>query len=192
MLAGLILEKMMAEGHRPEVSTTKRLVVPGDLPMVERLRETGLIDVYQRAGFRVGPPGCSMCLGIASEKAGHDEVWLTSQNRNYQNRMGAGSLAWLASGATVAASAMSMKVTDPSPWIEQVDQDRFNNILNRETHPTNVSIEITEPSHIGDRRSDLRERAKIERRRRGLRVEYSALGRILILTPLFRRVLPSH
>ncbi|MGC6416301.1 MAG: aconitase family protein [Bradymonadia bacterium] len=150
VLAGLILEKMMAEGHRPEVSTTKRLVVPGDLPMVERLRETGLIDVYQRAGFRVGPPGCSMCLGIASEKAGHDEVWLTSQNRNYQNRMGAGSLAWLASGATVAASAMSMKVTDPSPWIEQVDQDRFNNILNRETHPANVSIEISEPSPVSE------------------------------------------
>jgi aconitate hydratase/homoaconitate hydratase len=50
--------------------------------------------------------GCSMCLGIASRKAGRDEVWLSSQNRNYKNRMGEGRLPYLASAATVAASAL--------------------------------------------------------------------------------------
>ncbi len=57
-------------------------------------------------GFIVDPPNCSMCLGIASRKAGKGEVWLSSQNRNFENRMGEGSLAWLASAATVAASAL--------------------------------------------------------------------------------------
>jgi 3-isopropylmalate dehydratase small subunit len=141
VLSALVLEKMLEAGHQPTVQTKKRLVVPGDLPMVERLKSAGLLDIYERAGFRIGPPGCSMCLGIASEKAGQDEVWLTSQNRNYRNRMGAGSLAWLASGATVAASAMNMRVADPREWIDKVDQSKYDRILNRK--PDGVLPEIT-------------------------------------------------
>ncbi len=130
VLAGLLLERMLADGAAPK-ATQNRLVVPGDLSIVERLKQAGLLAVYEKAGFRIGPPGCSMCLGVASEKAGEGEVWLTSQNRNYQNRMGAGSLAWLASGATVAASAPDMKVADPRPWLDRLDQDRYHAILGR-------------------------------------------------------------
>ena len=74
VLAGLILEKMLASGRKPTVQTEKRLVVPGDLGIENRLKAAGLWSVYESAGFRVGPPGCSMCLGIASEKAGHGSV----------------------------------------------------------------------------------------------------------------------
>ena len=90
-------------------------MVPGDLTIQENLRRAGLWSIYERAGFRVDPPGCSMCLGVASRKAGKGEKWLSSQNRNFENRMGDGSLAHLASAATVAASAQSMRITDP-PW----------------------------------------------------------------------------
>ena len=145
VLSGLVLDKMLDAGLTPMIETEKRLVVPGDLEISERLRESGLLDVYERAGFRVGPPGCSMCLGIASEKAGQDEVWLTSQNRNYQNRMGAGSLAWLASGATVAASAMDLKVRDPRPWIDQVDRARYDQILGREPSAALPEISVARP-----------------------------------------------
>ena len=128
VLAALVLEQAMESGVRPVVSD-KRLVIPGDLSIVETMRDAGLTEIYERAGFKVGVPGCSMCLGIASEKAGKDEVWITSQNRNYQNRMGAGSLAWLASASTVAASSLSLSAQDPRPWLEKVDQDRFHKIL---------------------------------------------------------------
>src|SRR5438128_10653150 len=103
--------------------------VPGDLTILEDLLRAGLWEVYERNGFRVGPPGCSMCLGVASEKAGRGEKWLSSQNRNYQNRMGEGSLAHLASAATVAASAAEMKIADPRPLLARVDQQRFRRIL---------------------------------------------------------------
>ena len=83
----------------------RRIVVPGDLLIRQNLEQHGLWAIYERAGFTVDPPGCSMCLGIASRKAGKGEIWLSSQNRNFENRMGEGSLAWLASAATVAASA---------------------------------------------------------------------------------------
>ena len=97
VLAALLLE---AAGARREPND-KQIVVPGDLSIEENLRRAGLWSIYQRAGFRVDPPGCSMCLGVASRKAGKGEKWLSSQNRNYENRMGEGSLAYLASAATV-------------------------------------------------------------------------------------------
>ena len=43
--------------------------------------------------------------------------------------MGEGSLAWLASAATVAASALEMRVTDPRPLLERMDRDRLERIL---------------------------------------------------------------
>lgn len=148
VLGALVLEQALAAGHTPTASD-KRLVIPGDLSIAKHLRETGLADVYERAGFKVGVPGCSMCLGIASEKASEGEVWVTSQNRNYQNRMGAGSLAWLASASTVAASAMSLEVTDPRPWLEQVDQDRFAHLLGRDAMPS-VEVRVSEPTPINE------------------------------------------
>lgn len=131
VLAGLLLEAMEQAGERPARETRNRLVVPGDLSIAHNLQEAGLSGVYERMGFRVGPPGCSMCLGVASERAGDGEVWITSQNRNYQNRMGKGSLAWLASAATVAASAPGLKVADPRPWLDRVDRDRYLKLLGR-------------------------------------------------------------
>src|SRR3954453_1073429 len=93
VLAALVLEA--AGVSRP--GNDKQIVVPGDLAIQENLRRAGLWAVYERAGFRVDPPGCSMCLGGASRKAGRGEKWLSSQNRNFENRMGDGSLAHLAS-----------------------------------------------------------------------------------------------
>lgn len=46
----------------------------------------GLTDIYRRAGFVVGAPGCSYCLGVAADVASSGTVWLSSQNRNFRNR----------------------------------------------------------------------------------------------------------
>ena len=70
----------------------KRHYVPGSMPIVEKLKQLGLLEVYEAAGFTRGPPGCSMCVGLTAEKASEGETWLTSQNRNFQNRMGKGKL----------------------------------------------------------------------------------------------------
>src|SRR5262249_1321744 len=102
-----------------------------------------------RAGFTVDPPNCSMCLGIASRKAGKDEVWLSSQNRNFENRMGEGSLAWLASAATVAASSLGMRIVDPRPLLARRDRDRLATVLMRRLSHAVPEIPIAEPQmHI--------------------------------------------
>jgi len=143
ILAALVLRRALASGVAPEPSAN-RLVVPGSLAITQNLRQKGLLEVYERAGFRVGVPGCSMCLGIASDKAQPGENWLTSQNRNFENRMGAGSIAWLASAPTVAASALGLRVTDPRTLIAEIDQAEFAALL-APTSPR-ASITVTEPS----------------------------------------------
>src|SRR5262249_13225082 len=97
------------------------------------------------AGFTVDPPGCSMCLGVASRKAGRGEVWLSSQNRNYKNRMGEGSLAYLASAATVAASALDMTIADPRPLLARVDPARYDRILRRDRTRPLPEVSVVEP-----------------------------------------------
>jgi 3-isopropylmalate dehydratase small subunit len=151
-VAGLVLEAALESGAAPvAVESGRRIVVPGDLMIEANLREHGIWEVYQRAGFTVDPPNCSMCLGIASRKAGSGEVWLSSQNRNFENRMGAGSLAWLASAATVAASALDMRVTDPRPLLERVDRERLDTILRRRRTRIQSEIRLSEPQiHLAE------------------------------------------
>ncbi len=143
VLGALVLEQALAAGA--PAPTSRRLVVPGDLAIEGRLRERGLWAHYERAGFRIGPPGCSMCLGVASEKAGKGEVWLSSQNRNFKNRMGEGSLAHLASAATVAASSIQMKLADPRPLLARVDQARFAKLLGRDATVRVPEVRHAEP-----------------------------------------------
>ena len=146
VLAGLVLQAALDQGTQPvPVESGRRIVVPGDLWIQNHLRETGIWDAYERAGFVVDPPNCSMCLGVASRKAGKGEVWLSSQNRNFENRMGEGSLAWLASAATVAASAFAMRVTDPRPLLAHVDRERLSTILQRRQTGAPVEITTSEP-----------------------------------------------
>jgi 3-isopropylmalate dehydratase small subunit len=152
VLGALVIEQALAAGLRPAPRAgDKRIVVPGDVAIRANLRAAELWSVYERAGFVVDPPGCSMCLGLASRKAAQNEVWLSSQNRNFRNRMGEGSLAWLASAATVAASALSMEITDPRPFLARIDQDRFARILRRGSLGAPAQIRISEPpTHVTD------------------------------------------
>lgn len=145
VLGALVLEQAM-KGRQAIAPSRTRLVVPGDLGIQTRMQSGGLWEIYQRAGFRIGAPGCSMCLGVASEKALPGEVWLSSQNRNYENRMGAGSLAWLASAATVASSSVDMKVADPRPLIDRIDRQRYEQLLLRNARARAPEIRISEPS----------------------------------------------
>ena len=141
VLAALVLE---AAGTR-RAPNDHQIAVPGDLTIQENLRRAGLIEIYQRAGFRFDAPGCSMCLGVASRKAGKGEKWLSSQNRNFENRMGDGSLAHLSSAATVAASASSMKITDPRPLLARVDQEKFRRILGERKLRRTPEVQTIEP-----------------------------------------------
>lgn len=89
ILAGLLLRAGLESGMKP-VPRGKRKVSPGSRPILHNLRQNGLLRAYQDAGFEIGVPGCSYCVGMGADKAGEGEIWLSSQNRNFENRMGPG------------------------------------------------------------------------------------------------------
>lgn len=89
ILGALVLEQGLKNGLKP-IARGKRKVVPGSMPILHRLRELGLATFYEDAGFEIGIPGCSYCVGMSADQAGPGEVWLSSQNRNFENRMGKG------------------------------------------------------------------------------------------------------
>lgn len=166
VLGGLLLEAALAAGETIRRPEARRLVVPGDLSIQGRLYAAGLWRAYEQCGFRIDPPGCSMCLGVASQRAEKGETWLSSQNRNYPNRMGEGSLAYLASAATVAATSLSMEIRDPRSLLGRIDPARLAKILGqepgripevayRQSEPTAVTLsrpgspDRPAPSHTG-------------------------------------------
>ncbi|PKX91257.1 aconitase family protein [Aspergillus novofumigatus IBT 16806] len=124
ILAALVLEQGLKKGYRP-VKHGKRKMVPGSMPILRRLRELCLTDVYEAAGFEIGVPGCSYCVGMSADQAAPGEVWLSSQNRNFENRMGKGSIGHLGSAAAVAASSFEMKLTDPHDLLRGINWERW-------------------------------------------------------------------
>ncbi|RDW83768.1 aconitase family protein [Aspergillus mulundensis] len=129
VLAALVLEVGLQRGL--ELAIGKRMVVPGSLPIVSSLRALGLLDFFERAGFEQPAVSCSLCLGMGADRAGHGENWLSSQNRNFKNRMGHGSVGHICSAAVVAASSFSMRVTDPRPLLSQIRPERYQRLLDK-------------------------------------------------------------
>ncbi|OQD76296.1 hypothetical protein PENDEC_c004G03468 [Penicillium decumbens] len=127
ILAALVLEQGLQKGYTP-AKKGKRKVVPGSMPILRRLRHLGLTGIYEDAGFEIGIPGCSYCVGMSADQAAPGEVWLSSQNRNFENRMGKGSIGHLGSAATVAASSFQMRLTDPNDLLRSIDLKRWNHL----------------------------------------------------------------
>lgn len=123
VLAALVLKVGLAKNL--PLAKGKRHYVPGSLPIVQKLQELGLLEIYQEAGFTRGPPGCSLCVGLSAEKANEGETWLSSQNRNFQNRMGKGSFGHLSSAVVCAAASFSMTITSPAEFLRELDVDFF-------------------------------------------------------------------
>ncbi|MBZ2174026.1 3-isopropylmalate dehydratase large subunit [Schnuerera sp. xch1] len=67
-----------------------------------------------KAGVTFSAPGCGPCLGTHAGIIADDEVCITSTNRNFPGRMGSNKASiYLASPATVAASALNGYITEP-------------------------------------------------------------------------------
>ncbi|KAL2802454.1 hypothetical protein BJX63DRAFT_426062 [Aspergillus granulosus] len=124
----------------------KRHYVPGSLPIVAKLKSMGLLEIYSKVGFTRGPPGCSYCLGLSVDRAAEGETWLSSQNRNFQNRMGKGSFGHLSSAVVCAASSFSMSVTDPRPFLQELDEELLKRCNTSRMKRTNADVVYTEPA----------------------------------------------
>ncbi|PVH95116.1 aconitase [Periconia macrospinosa] len=123
VLAALVLRVGLERGL--PITKGRRVVVPGSMPIVRNLKKLGLLDVYAEAGFERPAPGCSLCIGIGADIAEQGSNWLSSQNRNFKNRMGKGAIGHICSAATVAASSFNMFLTDPRDLLKDVSEDEY-------------------------------------------------------------------
>ncbi|KIV94048.1 hypothetical protein PV10_05205 [Exophiala mesophila] len=145
VLAGMVLEVGLASGLKP-IKQGKRRVTPGSLIITRKLEQLGLLEVYRQAGFEIGAPGCSYCVGINDvDVAQSGEIWLSSQNRNFRNRMGPGSIGNVTSAAAVAASSFGMEVKDPRPLLARIDPTKYERLLGQAPVAAELSPAFQEP-----------------------------------------------
>jgi 3-isopropylmalate/(R)-2-methylmalate dehydratase large subunit len=90
------------------------LVLPASREILLAAMEAGIIADLVKAGATLLNPGCGPCLGAHEGCMAPGERTISTANRNFQGRMGSREAEiYLASPATVAASALAGEIADP-------------------------------------------------------------------------------
>ena len=89
------------------------LVVPGSAAVKRQAEAEGLDEVVRAAGGEWREPGCSMCIGMNGDTVPSGKLSVSTSNRNFEGRQGAGARTVLASPVTAAAAAIKGAIADP-------------------------------------------------------------------------------
>jgi 3-isopropylmalate/(R)-2-methylmalate dehydratase large subunit len=92
-------------------------LVPGSKQVENQIREEGLVEILEEAGFELRQPGCSACLAMNDDKIPEGKYSVSTSNRNFEGRQGPGARTLLASPLTAAAAAVKGVITDPRELI---------------------------------------------------------------------------
>ena len=95
-------------------SEVKFIIAPASRRIFLEALKAGYVYILIKAGAVIVAPGCGPCVGTHNGIPADSEVVISSANRNFKGRMGNPSaFIYLASPATVVASAIYGKITDP-------------------------------------------------------------------------------
>ncbi|MBI4537206.1 MAG: 3-isopropylmalate dehydratase large subunit [candidate division NC10 bacterium] len=95
----------------------RMLVIPASWEVYTEAMRKGLMEIFIRAGALIGTPGCGPCCGTHQGILAGGERCIGSHNRNFKGRMGSNDAeVYLASPATVAASAIEGCIADPRTY----------------------------------------------------------------------------
>ncbi len=103
--AGVMKGRKVAAGVRV-------LVVPGSQQIKAAAEAEGLDQVFRDAGAEWREAGCSMCIAMNGDQLSPGQYAVSTSNRNFEGRQGAGGRTFLASPLTAAAAAVTGKITD--------------------------------------------------------------------------------
>lgn len=101
------------QGHKihPDV---RLIITPGTQEIMAAAESEGLLRLFAEAGAMITQPGCGPCAGGRIGGITDGETSINTGTRNDFGRLGSQNAAiYLGSAATVAASAVTGKITDP-------------------------------------------------------------------------------
>lgn len=99
---------------------TRMIVFPASWKIYLEAMSRGILRTLIEAGAVIGNPGCGPCLGGHMGLLAAGEKCIASSNRNFKGRMGSTEAeVYLASPATVAASALAGQIADPRKYLRQ-------------------------------------------------------------------------
>jgi len=109
-----LLEAASILKGRTVKDSVRLLVIPASTEVYLDALQMGIIYNLAQAGAVICNPNCGPCLGAHQGALAPGEVCISSSNRNFRGRMGCKEAEiYLASPATVAASALTGTITDP-------------------------------------------------------------------------------
>jgi len=91
----------------------RMLVVPGSQAVKRAAESEGLDQIFANAGAEWRESGCSMCIAMNGDRLEAGQLAVSTSNRNFEGRQGAGGRTILASPVTAAAAAVTGVITDP-------------------------------------------------------------------------------
>jgi len=117
-LEDLALAAEVVRGKRVD-RRVRFIVTPASQGVYRAAAEAGIITTLVNAGAVVTSSTCGACGGTHMGILGEDETCITSSTRNFKGRMGELSARiYMASPATVAASAIRGVITDPREFLQ--------------------------------------------------------------------------
>ncbi len=95
----------------------KFIIAPASRAIFLEALELGIIGIFIKAGAVVVAAGCGPCVGTHCGVPADGEIVISTANRNFKGRMGnPNAFIYLASPATVAASAIEGRISDPRKY----------------------------------------------------------------------------
>ncbi|MFA4888485.1 MAG: 3-isopropylmalate dehydratase large subunit [Candidatus Omnitrophota bacterium] len=109
--AAILKSKKVANG-------IKFIIAPASREIFLAAIKLGFVDTFIKANAVIVSPGCGPCVGTHNGVPADGEIVISTANRNFKGRMGnPNAFIYLASPATVAASAITGRITDPRKFL---------------------------------------------------------------------------
>ncbi len=106
---------------KQKASNVNAWFVPGSQQVARQIKEEGLQEIFEAAGFELRQPGCSACLAMNDDKIPEGEYCVSTSNRNFEGRQGQGSRTILASPLVASATAVAGKIVDITQEVESLE-----------------------------------------------------------------------